>query len=231
MKLMFYPFETTLSFDSSVVNVLEIHDTNLFYNATSSLFLACEGQDGKERFLLFDSKGDEVSFSKQCLMINDIFNIEINDKKIIGKLHEKIIKDLSLDEELVYKLGVEYNRFLNNFLEVFNSYDLELIYTIDFSLKDFLKMLKVGIEEDEGDFEKNLFTFIDLVAEFNLFEILIFANIKVYFTDERLIEFYKYCNYKKVKLLLLEPKNNRKLLEYETKLVIDENYDDFLVKI
>ncbi len=92
-------------------------------------------------------------------------------------------------------------------------------------------MLQVGFEFQKSDILKNLYTFVDIVSEFNLYDIIILSNVKVYFDDEKLLEFYKYCYYKKVKILLVEPFNGRKILEYERKFVIDENYDDFLVKM
>ncbi len=229
MKLSIFPFENDLDFNKSFVNVLEIENANLFYNIVTSLIMLSNKEQGIEKIFLFDDSGNHIDISKNCYVINDFFNIDVNDKKIITKLYDKVINDLKNDDELMYKIGIEYQNFFNNFIEIFNNYDFELEYSVDFSLKNFFKMIGLGFTFDKSEFLNTFYTFIDIVSEFDLFNVVILTNIRAYFSDEKLIEVYKYCTYKKVKLLLIEPFLNRSVLEYEKRLVIDKNFDDFFV--
>ena len=45
--------------------------------------------------------------------------------------------------------------------------------------------------------------------------------------SDELVEFYKYCVYNNVKLLLLERGSEVSLLERERILFVDEDYDEF----
>ena len=50
--------------------------------------------------------------------------------------------------------------------------------------------------------------------------------MKLFLTDEEVVEVYKYSLYNNVNLLIIE-RNDRKKLKYEKKLVIDENFYDY----
>lgn len=53
------------------------------------------------------------------------------------------------------------------------------------------------------------------------------VNVKQYLDSDELVEFYKYCVYNNVKLLLLERGSEVSLLERERILFVDEDYDEF----
>ena len=93
-----------------------------------------------------------------------------------------------------------------------------------------MKILSIKIETTKYDspFEK-LLGLIDIFEIFELGKLLILCNIKSYFEEEQLVEIYKYALYKKIKLLVIEPIIAEKLIKYEKKLQIDENFDDIVI--
>ncbi len=231
MILNIYPFKNGIDFEESQINTLEIRNTKLFYNISRSFVMCSENLEGVEQIRLYDKSGKELSLVKNSIIINNIFDININDKKIMTKLYESISKNFQDDIELTEKISINYSRLIGEFSDVFNSYDLDFEYSVDFNIKNFLKMICLEFSEERVDFSRNLYSLIDVVSEFNLYSLIIFNNLKSYLSDDELQEFYKYCKYKKSNVLFVEPMSNRALLEYETRLIIDEDFDDYIEKL
>ena len=87
--------------------------------------------------------------------------------------------------------------------------------------------LKIDISSYQTILEKIEFL-IDLNSTLDIFNILVIPNLKIYLSNEELVELYKYSLYNNVKLLLIEKEFNEKL-EYEHILVIDEEFEDYII--
>jgi len=117
-------------------------------------------------------------------------------------------------------------RLAENLIEEF---PLPLDYQ-EINVKDFLELFDFKIASIEtGTFNDRLLSFIDIVETFSLYKLLVFVNIKNYFSNAEMVEIYKYCAYKKVKLLIIEGIKQSELLEYEKKLRINEDFTDELL--
>ena len=57
---------------------------------------------------------------------------------------------------------------------------------------------------------------------------MVIPNLKLYLSEEELIELYKYSLYNEIKLFLIEKDYTGKL-KYEKILLIDENFDDISI--
>ena len=75
----------------------------------------------------------------------------------------------------------------------------------------------------------NLLLLIDLENTLKFNNILVFVNLKQYLSKNELIEFYKYAIYNKIQILLIDSQAYGVTLEYEKKLIIDENLDEFVI--
>ncbi len=89
-----------------------------------------------------------------------------------------------------------------------------------------LNYLRIKANADEKIIEK-LFKIVELVQCLDLVKLTIIVNVKQYLDSDELVEFYKYCVYNNVKLLLLERGSEVSLLERERILFVDEDYDEF----
>lgn len=76
---------------------------------------------------------------------------------------------------------------------------------------------------------EDLLTFLDIEKELFHHTIIFFVNLKTYLTKEELIEIYKYAIYNKIKIILIDSKSYGVTIEYERKLIIDENLDEFML--
>ena len=77
--------------------------------------------------------------------------------------------------------------------------------------------------------EEKLIFLIDLINEFKLTEVLILVNLKTFLSKNQIEEIYKHSLYREVNILLIENTEFSEKLEYEKKLVIDNDFDDFSI--
>ena len=102
----------------------------------------------------------------------------------------------------------------------------------DIDVQDLLKIFNVKIDTScyISIVEKIEFI-IDIISNFKIAEILVIPNLKTYLNEYELLEIYKYSIYNNVNLLLVENVLENKLLKYEQKNIIDENFDEMLLSI
>ena len=89
-----------------------------------------------------------------------------------------------------------------------------------------LNYLRIKANADEKIIEK-LFKIVEFVQCLDLAKLIIIVNVKQYLDLDELVEFYKYCMYNNVKLLLLERGSEVSPLGRERILFVDEDYDEF----
>lgn len=226
MKLKINGFTNELEFYNDKVSVLAIKDTKCFTNTIQEINDKINGIESDKIFLL-DDKENELKMSNKMCMILDLFNIDYNSKKILGKLYDKISENIENSGET--KLQNLFIEIRKSIVEEINELPFEFTMSDDIDIINILKLynLKVDILSYETILERIEF-FIDLNATLNIFNVIIIPNLKMYLSEEELIELYKYSLYNNVKLLLIE-KNFTQKLEYEHILVIDEEFEDYIV--
>lgn len=221
--------ENIIKFDERFIQVLEIAPKDLYKKITfifNKYFNNIE--DGNDLILLENGKRLEVS--KNILVINDFFNLDINSNKIIKALYN----DIELEYNVEYgedDLRKKLEEILSNLKEILLEYDFELEFKQELKLSELLKTL--GLKFNQYYYDEpftNLLCILDLISMFHICKILVLINVKVHFTEEELKELYKSALQRNIKLLIIESSSNNNILEYENKLFIDEDYDEFILK-
>lgn len=221
--------ENIIKFDERFIQVLEIAPKDLYKKITfifNKYFNNIE--DGNDLILLENGKRLEVS--KNILVINDFFNLDINSNKIIKALYN----DIELEYNVEYgedDLRKKLEEILSNLKEILLEYDFELEFKQELKLSELLKTL--GLKFNQYYYDEpftNLLCILDLISMFHICKILVLINVKVHFTEEELMELYKSALQRNIKLLIIESSSNNNILEYENKLFIDEDYDEFILK-
>lgn len=108
-----------------------------------------------------------------------------------------------------------------------SEFNINLTYDNDYQIESFLKLINLNVGFPNHNIIDQLYQYIDIITEFNLYELLIFNNIKEYLTTEELEELFKYLLYKEQRCLLLESIQDVNIYNIENKLVINDNFDDF----
>lgn len=163
--------------------------------------------------------------NKEVLMVLDVFNIDYNSKKILSKIYELIEEKIVMNQDL--EIDNKIFELRNYIVEEINELPFEFIMKDEIKIMDILKMYSLKIDSDNyNKLTEKIEFLIDIISTLKIAKILIIPNMKLFLTDEEVVEVYKYSLYNNVNLLIIE-RNDRKKLKYEKKLVIDENFYDY----
>lgn len=226
MKLKINGFNNELEIYGDKINVLVIEDTKCFTNIIQILNNKNAGITSNDIFLL-DKNDRELKIENEMYIATDLFNIEYNSKKILSKIYDKISKNIEISEDTkIQNLLLEIRK---NIITEINELPFEFTMSDNIDIVNMLKLynLKIDTLAYQNILEKLEFL-IDLNATLNIFSILVIPNLKVYLSHEELLELYKYSLYNNIKLLLIEKDINSKT-EYEHILLIDKEFDDYVI--
>ena len=216
--------ENEIKIGTEDIAVIEIENKKYFYRLVSDLYSISRGEK-IDSIKFYDDSINEIS-NQSIQIINDYFNLDLEGKKVSSELQKNIIS--SIDEKAMQDLVSSYKKIYNSFNKVLHNIDLPLVMLQDFSPEVFIKALKVSIEKRDELLE-NLLLLIDINKILNLQQIIFFINLKQYLSLEELKELYKYAIYYCVPIVLIDSQTYGTTADYEKKLIIDENLDEFVL--
>lgn len=222
MRLKIVGFENELIFNNNI-NVLIISNKECFLHVLECINSKNQGLENNEIFLL-DSENNELDMEKNILILFDVFNIEYNSKKFLNKIYDIVSNNIKLKndfiiEELIFKLR-------NYIIEEINELPFEFLMKDEVDILDILKLFSLKIDSRSyTTILERIELVIDMLSIIQPDTLLIIPNLKLYMSDEEIIELYKYSLYNNINLLVVEQKFNNKL-EYENVLLIDENFEE-----
>lgn len=229
MKIQLFNFENDICEMDKYINVLEIEDQKLFVRIVQSFNDIANGVEPEET-IHFYINDEHVELYNKIDCIIDIFNKDIVTKKINNSLYSKIEKQINENIDILIKCDNHIKEINNILIPFFNEFDFNLKFDNNFKIDDFLKYIKLNIDYEEINILDRILLIIDLESLFHLNEIIVFIDLKKYFTKEDIIEIYKYSKYKNVYIFLIESISSGITNEYERKIIIDNNYDEFLLE-
>lgn len=221
-------FENDIIISDEYVRVLEIEDKALFANIVQSINSLCCNQESKEYMILLDEE-KELDFAKNVYFIFDILNIDFNDRKILNKLYSKIKISLDSDTEVRNKLEIYFRDVFNLLDSVLLEFPFEFTYKTELEVEELFKLYGIRLYNEGQSFMDKILYLIDLISLLDLCKVLIFCNMKSFFTDIQIEEIYKHIIHNKLNALLVEGSITEKPLQYEKKIRIDLDFDDYEV--
>ena len=212
--------------DNKVFNI-EIENKIYFYRLINELNYISNGADSPEEDnIKFFKNNNELNLFNKIDVYIDYFNIDFNSKKIINSLYRALKTTISEEDKI--KIANYYLKIKNILSKSFLDYNLPLTISSEYDIELIFKLLKINVEKKNYLLD-NLLILIDINNIFKINELLIFVNLKQYLNKEELNELYKYSVYNNVKILLIDSQSYGTCNEYEKKLIIDSNLDEFLL--
>mgnify|MGYP005791201995 CR=1 FL=1 len=226
MKLKINGFANEFEFNDNKVNILVIKNTKYFSNIIQKLNNRINEVDCDEIFLLNDND-EELKIQKEMCIITDLFNLNFNSKSIIGKVYDKILDNIKSTEDTeIFDLILKIRKYI---VRQTNELPFNFIMNEEVNLLDLLKLFHLRIDELEYEtILKRIEFLIELNSTLDMFKIIVIPNLKIYLNDNELLELYKYSLYNNVNLLLIE-KDFKEKLNYENVLIVDEDFNDYLI--
>ena len=224
MKLKINGFENEILFTEENVNILTIKNTKCFSHILQILNDKINGLESNEIFLL-DENNEEMNMSKEIQMVLDIFNIDYNSKKILNKIYNIIATNIQKNQD--FEIEKMILNLRNYIIEEINELPFEFVMKNELEITEILKLYNLKIDEENyTNILEKIEILIDILSTLDIAKILIIPNLKLFLSEEELVELYKYSLYNNVNLLLIERHEENKL-KYENCIIIDENFYDF----
>ena len=225
MNLKINYFDNNIKIENDYVQVIEIENKKTFYRLVSDLYKIKNDEKLDEVFFYDDNNQEINMYNKVDLYVN-FFDIDLNSKKNLNALNKNIIN--SLTDNVKEEILNNFKKLAKSFTKILSDIDLPLSLNDNITVEDIIKLLKISINKTD-ELLNNLLLIIDLEKVLKMNEILFFINLKQYLSQEELIEFYKYAIYNEIKIVLVDSQSYGIKLDYEKKLIIDTNLDEFVL--
>lgn len=180
------------------------------------------GEEVLEPFTLYE--GNEATvLKKDFVVVDNPFMLSYVSKAIGAKLYKYILDQMEQREDSG-KIRNMFEELKYKFIDVLVDLNLDLGYNESINESDFLKILTPKL--DFVDFEDILRTYkrlIDVLSRLNLYKFIVLVNLRRFLSETDIVELYKYAKVHNTNLIILENENKLNLLEYENKLLVDED--------
>ena len=218
--------DNELVLNDAQIGVIEINDIKLYRHILEIINNKVEGIYNNELFILSD-KYEEIDFKNNVYLLNDIFNIDINSKKIINKIYNLINSSYDDEEKLIFSNKIQEVK--NNLIYKTNEFPFTFSINNDISILDMLKLFNFKVDYSTyTTLLEKIELLIDVLVNLNISRILIIPNLKMYLTNDELIYLYKYSLYNNITIITIE-RYCENSIDYEKKLLIDKSYNDYLM--
>lgn len=224
MNIKIEYFDNVISLVSGIINVIEIENKKYFYRCINDLCLIYN--EGYSDDIIFFEEEKEKNMNGKIKVFINYFDFQFDSKKYLNDICKYVNENI--DDEYKNDLVILYNKIIKVYKKVLNGLDLPLSVETDVSVDTIIRFVKVGIKP-KIELLDNLFLLIDLEKVLKTNNLLIFVNLKQYLSKNELVELYKYAIYNNVQLLLIDSQAYGGTLEYEKKIIVDENLDEFVI--
>lgn len=220
MKLVHPDYTFQIEFQEGVVQKLVLESPAVMSDFIVDFRKQLEGKDGK---WVLSHKGEVLKISDNCELIMSIFDLEINQRKMLNVLYDELVGEINGTELLI-----DWRTINSNLESVLNQAIEGIGYDIcygELELKVLFKAIELKFQEDvEGGYVGYLLEYLRLMSEVRKIHIFIIVNISSFLTKTELEYLYEQAAYKKYQLLLLDVQNLNVNNERERTIIVDKDY-------
>ena len=226
MKLLVDYIDQEILLSKDKIFSLEVTNKHYFYRLINDFCILSDGGINDSIKLYNISSFKEINISSKLNIFTNYFDFNLNNKKIINILVNDIEKQFT---------NIEVDKVRKNYLGIekvikakFNNYNFAIDFNSEFSLKEIINLYKIKILQSKSLID-NLFTLIDVYKLYSSDSLLIFVNLKQYLTEQELYEFFKYCVYNEIYIVLIDINNYKIKNKFENKLIIDNDLFETMI--
>jgi len=212
-------FSKIIDFKNEMINILIIENQKFLTQLIEDIINQTNGENGdfvlSEDFIPLDMQ-------KHLEIIIDFFNLDINNKKVLTSIYNKI-KKIAYDDENYLKTENFKTEAFNYIETLINQTEYPLILDVQFDISGLLKLFDVKIEINSNTFLEKIIDYMSVLYEFLNRKCIVFVNLMSYLDISEIELLYKEIQYKKYNVLFIENSFRTKIGEYENIYIIDED--------
>lgn len=199
MNLVYNPIDAVMTLEETTVYAVVLESPLLMRQFIESLDVQINFDKGP--FVLSDGQ-KTVPLAKYLELIVNPFAVDINQRKILTKVHQELEKNAVRED--MYQRTVEIRRYLHNYLqELLMTVDYPLEYNFDFSLGKLLA--PVGVQfAIEDSLPGRIVQYIDMCSRLFGLKIFVLYQFSCIFSTEEMQCFIRDMQYRKLSIILLE---------------------------
>ena len=156
-----------------------------------------------------------------------ILNLDFNDRKILNKMYLRIKSLVDLDMEIKQKLETKFIDMYNLLDTVLIEFPFDFNYQTEMDMVNIFKLYGIRLYSEGQTFMEKILCFIDLISLLDLCKLLIFCNIKSFFTDMQIEEIFKHIIHNKLYVLMIEGNLSEENLLNEKRIRIDSEFEEY----
>ena len=217
MKLMMPLFSRPLEFSEFQIPVIVIENHKVFYDIVSDIHNQIEGIDGE---VILSEQGVPIDLEKKAKIIIDVFSLDCNERKILSLLH-KNLAELAVKDKSYFELK-ELQRSVNLFIQnLSDMISFPLSYSDEIPILEIIKDVDLKFNFDSEKISESLVNYLSVLRDFDKRSCFFICNLRTWFDDQDLQNFYKDVIYRKINIVLLENHLEKVLEDYEICRIID----------
>ena len=198
MKIINNNWQRQIVLEDNLIHTIVFENKKYYRENILELIRQHKGYEGS---FILSNNNKEVSFDKNSYFISDLFNIDINNKKIITKIYGELLKVVTDDI-------TEYNKitsYIREYFEtlVFNN-NLDLEYNDEIEANALLKLGDFKIQFEESNYLEKLIKFLKVLVELCNIKIIFIVGLYRVFLVEEVEKIYKEVCLNKINIINIE---------------------------
>ena len=198
MKIINKNWQRKIEIEENTIYTLVFENKKYYRENIKELISQHKGNDGN---FIYSNDNKEISFEKSSYIITDIFNIEINSKKILTKIYNSLIKQIIDDTAEYNKLTTHIRAYFEKL--IFNSsFEVEQGEEID--INSLLKLGDFRIHVEYDDILEKFIKFLKVLVQLCGIKNIFVVGLHNIFTGEEIKEIYKEACVNKISIINIE---------------------------
>ena len=198
MKIINKNWQRKIEIEDNIIYTLVFENKKYYRENIIELINQHKGNEGS---YILSNDNKEISFDKNSYIITDIFNIDINNKKVLSKIYssllKEIVEDISSYNELSTNIRVYFEKL------IFNS-SLEIDQGEEIDMSSLLKLGDFKIHVENDDILEKFVKFLKVLSELCGYKIIFVVGLHTVFTQDEIIEIYKEVCLNKINIINIE---------------------------
>ena len=209
MKKMFIkPINSLIEFDKPIIQIL-FENNVAFRNFIENI----------EDNVIYIENDESLELNKKVIIINNIYDIDINDKKNITFLYKNIVNQLNeKQKESFDKIN---NELLNVIKDINNTNDYGIDFEDSFDITKILNLYQVKFCLDEQNYLEKLAKYIEITSRVSKINTFISFSLIRILSKEEVNLLVKELSLNKINLIDFDFQNSKKEIKYYE---IDEDW-------
>lgn len=206
-------------FSENIINVLVIENSNFFSKLIEEIYQQLHGIEGD---FVFSENNVPIDCLKSIEILFNIFELDINCKKIINKLNNQLSNNAIKEDNYLDTLNIK-GQIIKYIDKICSTEMYQIKYSTEFDIVGLFKLVDVKLESSYTSVTEKVIDYLTISYEFFHYNCFIFVNLKSFVSNEDLKKIYSFVQYNKINILLLENRISSNVSECEKILIIDED--------